>query len=118
MREKKKIEKLMLLFTVVSHGKSNLFADFLEENGVNVQFMLRGEGMHPKKFHEMLDYKKKCVLISFIGEDKAKTIISKLEDKFETVKYSYGACWTVPLSSIIGVQAYKFLVDYREGGIQ
>lgn len=113
--KKKKVEKLYLLFTVVSHSKVNLFADFLEQNGVNGQLIMRGEGMHPKKFHEMLNYKKKGLIISFIGEDKAKTIIRKLEDKFETVKYCFGACWTVPMNSIIGVQIYKFLVDYREG---
>lgn len=115
---KEKLEKLVLLFTVVSHGKRNLFADFLEEQGVNAQIMMNGEGMHEKKFYDAANYKKKSVIISFVGEDKVKTIISKLEDKFETVKYSYGACWTVPLSSIIGVQAYKFLVNYRKGGIQ
>lgn len=110
-----KLEKLYLLFTTVSHAKTHIFVDFLEQNGCNAQLLIRGEGMHPKKFQDVLNYNKKEVILSFISEDKAKTIIRKLEDKFENVKYCFGACWTIPLSSIIGVQTYKFLVDYRKG---
>ena len=37
-----------------------------------------------------------------------------LEQKFETIKNGKGIAFTVPLSSVIGVNNYQFLSNYRQ----
>ncbi len=110
-------EKLKILFTVVSHGKANLFVDLLEENGVNAQYVTSGEGLRAKELQKVLEDTRKDVLISFVSEDKCKQIVRALEDKFAKVRNCYGVCWTVPLSAVIGVSTYRFLVDYRSSEV-
>ena len=113
---KKKPEKVKLLFTVVTHGKSNVIIDTLEQMGVNAQFVLNGSGLKGKEIKSLFEYSEKDVIISFVSEDKEKDILKKLENKFETIKNCYGVSWVVSLSSIIGVSMYQFLIDYRKGG--
>ena len=55
----------------------------------------------------------KAVIISVIREDMAEEIMKCLEDKFATIKNGKGIAFTVPLSSIIGVNNYRFLSNNR-----
>ena len=115
MKEKKP-EKLQLLFTVVTHGKSNIIIDFLEDMGINAHFVLNGSGLKGKDLKSLFEYNEKDVIISFVSEEKSKTIIEKLEEKFDKIKNCYGVSWVISVSSIIGVSIYQFLIDYRKGG--
>ena len=38
-----------------------------------------------------------------------------LEEKFATIKNGKGIAFAVPLSSVIGVNNYRFLSNYRQG---
>lgn len=116
MAKKNTPEKLQLLFTVVTRGKSNVIIDLLEDLGVNAQFVLGGSGMKGAKLKNLFEYSEKDVIISFVGEERSKDIINKLEEKFDKIKNCYGVSWVVPVSSIIGVSLYQFLIDYRKGG--
>lgn len=112
----KKPEKLQLLFTVVTHGKSNVIVDTLEDLGVNAHFVLNGSGLKSSEIKSLFEYSEKDVIISFVSEEKSKKIIKKLEEKFDKLKNSFGVSWVVSISSIIGVSIYQFLIDYRKGG--
>ena len=41
------------------------------------------------------------------------TIMNCLEDKFATIRIGKGIAFAVPLSSVIGVNLYRFLSDNR-----
>lgn len=110
----KKLEKLKILFTIVSHGKANVIVDMLEDYGVNAQFTLPGSGLKSKELKSLFEYNEKDVIISFISSENEKNIMEALEEKFERIKNCYGMAWTVSLSSIIGVSIYQFLIDYRK----
>ena len=114
--KKVKPEKLHLLFTVVTRGKANIIIDALEDMGLNAHFILNGSGLKGKEVKSLFEYSEKDVIISFVGEEKTKKVIKKIEDKFDKIKNCYGVSWAVSISSIIGVSMYQFLIDYRKGG--
>ena len=56
----------------------------------------------------------KAVIISVVREDKMDQVMNTLEDKFATIRNGKGIAFAVPLSSVIGVNLYRFLSDRRE----
>jgi nitrogen regulatory protein PII len=54
------------------------------------------------------------VILSVVREDKIDEIMNTLEDKFATIRNGKGIAFAVPLSSVIGVNMYRFLSDRRE----
>lgn len=58
------------------------------------------------------------MIISVIRDDLADSITSALEEKFRTIRNGKGIAFTVPLSSVIGVNLYRFLSNNQmERGI-
>ena len=110
------IKKLKLLFTVVDRSKAEFYMDVLSQYEVNCQMVLSGQGTATSELVELLDLNvHKAVLLSVIREDKTEEIIKVLERKFETIRNGKGVAFTVPLSGIIGVNAYQFLSNNRQG---
>ena len=108
------IKKLKLLITVVDRPKAEFYMDVLSQFEVNYQLMNGGLGTATSEFVEMLGLnKQKAVIVSVIREDMADTIMKCLEEKFATIKNGKGIAFAVPLSSIIGVNNYRFLSNNR-----
>ena len=108
------IKKLKLLFTVVDRPKAEFYMDVLSQFEVNYQLMNSGLGTATSEFVEMLGLnKQKAVIISVIREDMTDTIMNCLEEKFKTIKKGKGIAFAVPLSSVIGVNNYRFLSNNR-----
>lgn len=110
------VKKLELLFTVVDRPKGEFYMDVISQFDVNCQMVLGGLGTVRSDLVEMLGLEPhKAVIISVVREEMVETIISCLEDKFATIKNGKGIAFAVPLSSVIGVNAYQFLSDNRMG---
>ena len=108
------IKKLKLLFTVVDRPKAEFYLDVLSQFEVNCQMVTGGLGTAKSGLHDMLGLNiHKAVLVSVIREDMADEIMKCLENKFKTIKNGKGIAFTVPLSSIIGVNNYQFLSNNR-----
>ena len=108
------IKKLKLLFTVVDRPKAEFYMDVLSQFEVNYQLMNGGLGTATSEFVEMLGLnKQKAVIISVIREDMTDAIMNCLEEKFTTIKNGKGIAFAVPLSSVIGVNNYRFLSNNR-----
>ena len=108
------IKRLKLLFTVVDRAKAEFYLDVLSQFEVNFQIVTGGKGTAQSEFVEMLGLNiHKAVIISVIREDRADEIIKCLETKFDTIKNGKGIAFTVPLSSVIGVNNYRFLSNNR-----
>ena len=56
----------------------------------------------------------KAVILSVVREDMVDTVMNTLEDKFATIRNGKGIAFAVPLSSVIGVNMYRFLSDRRD----
>ena len=109
------IKKLKLLFTVVDRPKAEFYLDVLSQYEVNCQMVTGGLGTATSDLVEMLGLNiHKAVILSVVREDRVDTVMKVLEEKFETIKNGKGIAFAVPLSSVIGVNNYQFLSNYRQ----
>ena len=109
-------QKLKVVVTIVNSGKGSFYSDLIEELGINMQLLLNGRGTKPNNIDNLWGFMNdgRDVLFSFVPEDKVKSILKLLENKFETVREGSGIAFSVPMSSIIGVNVYQFLTDNRK----
>ena len=109
------IKKLKLLITVVDRPKGEFYADVISQFDANFQMGLAGLGTATSELVELLGLEPhKAVILSVVREDMVDTIMNTLEDKFATIRNGKGIAFAVPLSSVIGVNMYRFLSDRRE----
>ena len=109
------VKKLKLLFTIVDRPKAEFYLDVLSQFEVNCQLVTPGKGTAKSEWIDMLGLNiHKAVIISFVREDLVEDILKCLESKFTTIKNGKGIAFAVPLSSVIGVNMYRFLSDRRE----
>ncbi len=108
------IRKLKLLFTVVDRQKTEFYTDVLSQFDVNFQLVTPGLGTANSELISLLGLNiHKAVILSVVREDRVDAIMHCLEDKFATIKNGQGISFAVPLSSVIGVNLYRFLSDNR-----
>lgn len=108
------IKKLKLLFTVVDREKAEFYLDVLSQFDVNFQMTVPGKGTADSEIVSLLGLNMhKAVLLSVVREDQVDAVMNCLEDKFETIKNGQGISFAVPLSSVIGVNLYRFLSNNR-----
>lgn len=110
-------ESLDLIFTIVSKGKGEAVTEFLKESYVYVSLICHGHGTAPSSILEMLGLgaTEKDVIISFAKHTESSEILHKIGRKFEFSKPGHGISFTVPLQSVAGIMAFKFLTaDYSQ----
>ena len=113
------IKKLKLLFTVVDRPKAEFYLDYLSQFEVNFQMVLGGQGTATSELTDLLGLNRhKAIILSVVREDLTDTILNRLEEKFATIRKGKGIAFAVPLSSVIGVNLYRFLSNNRMGGEQ
>ena len=109
------IKKLKLLFTVVDRPKGEFYLDVISQFDVNCQMVMGGLGTAASEIVELLGLEPhKAVILSVVREDMMDLVMNTLEDKFATIRNGKGIAFAVPLSSVIGVNLYRFLSDRRE----
>ncbi len=109
------IKKLKLLFTVVDRQKGEFYVDVISQFDVNCQMAMGGLGTATSELVELLGLEPhKAVILSVVREDLVDTVMNTLEEKFATIRNGKGIAFAVPLSSVIGVNLYRFLSDRRE----
>ena len=108
------IKKLKLLVTVVEREKAEFYLDVLSQFEVNFQMVAQGTGTATSEFVDLLGLNmQKAVLFSVVREDQKEAVMNCLEDKFATIKNGRGISFAVPMSSIIGVNLYRFMSNNR-----
>ena len=108
------VKKLKLIFTVVDRPKGDFYMDVLSGFEVNYQMFLNGQGTASSELVDLLGLNpEKAVIVSVAREDLVPRIMNTLEQKFKTVRGGNGVAFAVPLSSIIGVNTYQFMSNYR-----
>ncbi len=108
------IKKLKLIFTVVDRPKGEFYLDVIGQFEVNCQMVLGGKGTASSEIVELLGLNNsKAVILSVAREDQVGAIMNTLEEKFKTVRNGRGVAFAVPLSSVIGVNLYRFMSNNR-----
>ena len=109
------IKKLKLLFTIVDRPKAEFYLDVLSQYEINCQIVTAGKGTATSEMVDLLGLNpQKAVLISVVREDMTDTVMKVLQQKFETIRNGKGVAFAVPLSSVIGVNMYRFLSNNRQ----
>lgn len=81
--------------------------------------VLGGNGTATSELTDLLGLNRhKAVILSVVREDLVDMILDRLEEKFTTIRKGKGIAFAVPLSSVIGVNLYRFLSNNRMGGEQ
>ena len=110
------IKKLKLLVTIVERPKGEFYLDVISQFNVNCQLVVPGLGTATSELVELLGLEPhKAVILSVVREDMTDTVMNCLEDKFATIRNGKGISFAIPLSSVIGVNLYRFLSDNRMG---
>ena len=110
------IKKLKLLFTVVDRNKAEFYLDVLSQFEINCQMLASGKGTAHSEMVDLLGLNiQKAVLLSVVREDMVQTVMNCLENKFASIKGGKGIAFSVPMSSVIGVNMYQFLSNNKQG---
>lgn len=114
-KNKKKListKPLSLLITIVHKEKAEYFVDALRHFDINMQMVAVGNGT--TKTTVYLDEKgTKAIIFNFITNDKITDALNFIEEKFRTIENGKGVAYTIPLSSVMGVQLYNFLSNNK-----
>lgn len=111
-------QKLKILMTIVNRNKSELFASVIESFNVNFQSIIYARGTAPNDILDVLGVDNaKAVIVSIITEDKVSKIMELLTEKYFNKKNGKGVSFSIPMSSIIGVNLYQFLANYQKENI-
>ena len=109
------IKKLKLLVTVVDRPKGEFYLDVISQFGVNCQLALPGRGTANSELVSLLGLEPhKAVIMSLVREGRTEELMNCLEEKFATIRGGKGIAFAVPMSSIIGVNLYRFFSDRRD----
>jgi len=110
------LKKLKLIITVVDRAKAEFYLDVFSQFEVNFQMATGGKGTATSEIVDMLGLNiHKAVIMSVVREDMVDEIMKCLEEKFETIRNGKGIAIAVPLSSVIGVNMYRFLSNNKQG---
>lgn len=108
------IKKLKVLVTVVDRQKGEFYQDVLSQFEVNFQMVVNGVGTVKSEIIDLLGLNiQKAVIFSVVREDMVDSIMQCLEDKFTTIKNGNGIAFAIPMSSVIGVNLYRFMSNNR-----
>ena len=110
-------KKLKILVTIVERSKSDFYLSALEGFDVNMQTLVYAKGTASKEIAGLvgLNDDNKAMILSIVKEEKIKEILATYEDKYFKTKRGKGVAFTIPISSVIGVMVYKFLLNVNEG---
>ncbi len=109
------IKKLKLLVTVVDRNKGEFYLDVISQFDVNCQLILGGVGTAQSEWVELLGLNNnKAVILSVVREDRTDAVMDCLEEKRAAQRRGQGlVAFAIPMSSVIGVNLYRFLSDNR-----
>ena len=109
------IKKLKLLVTVVDRNKGEFYLDVISQFDVNCQLILGGVGTAQSEWVELLGLNNnKAVILSVVREDRTDAVMDCLEEKRAAQRRGQGlVAFSIPMSSVIGVNLYRFLSDNR-----
>ena len=107
------IKKLLLFITIVNRGQGNFVLKLFESEGANAQFIQYGEGTAQKEIRDILGIEdnSKEIIVSLISQDKIESAKKELDAFFKVSKRNRGIGFSIPMTSLIGMKLYQFLID-------
>ena len=115
-RSRVTMNRLKILVTIVNRAKADFYMDHIQSFGVNMQMVAFGKGTAPREIATAMGLadSDRAVIFSIIGEDKLRSALDSIEEKFNTIVGGKGIAYTIPMASIIGKSIFNFLSDNRD----
>lgn len=108
------IKKAKLLITIVDRNKTEFYTDVISQFDVNLQMVLYGTGTAPTHMLEVLGINnEKGIIFSVVRNELVQDVLHTLEEKFSKIKNGKGVATVVPISSVIGISLYQFMINNR-----
>ena len=110
------MNRLKILVTTVNRAKADFYMDHIQSFGVNMQMVVFGKGTAPREIATAMGLadSDRAVIFSIIGEDKLRSALDSIEEKFNTIVGGKGIAYTIPMASVIGKSIFNFLSDNRD----
>ncbi len=109
------IIKAKLVITIVDRNKTEFYTDVLSGFESNLQMVLYGNGTANNSTLEMLGLNnEKGIILSVIKTTQIKTVMQTLEEKFKTIRNGKGVAVVVPISSVMGLSLYQFMINNKQ----
>ena len=107
------IKHLSLFITIVPMGQSTPVIKIMQSVDVAAQFIQIGEGTAQKEIRDVLGIEDntKEVIFSIIKDEKISEAKIELEAFFKASRRNRGVAFTIPFTSMIGVNLYEFLIN-------
>ncbi len=115
--EKTKVtERLYLLITIVNSGQASAIAKILMDQGDSAAYVCHGNGTASSDLYNVfgLSNQEKQILFAPIRYSSYPGIKEELEQRYQASKYAKGVSMLLPIESLIGKAAYKFLANQRD----
>ncbi len=109
------IKKLSLFISIVPQGQANAIIKIFEAQEVGAQFVQIGEGTAQKEIRDILGIEDnaKEVVFSIIKDENIPNAKKELEAFFMASKRNKGVAFSIPFTSMIGVNLYEFLINKK-----
>ncbi len=109
--EKKNLDKLYVYIVIANQGQADTICSLLQYLGSSAQYIQHARGTAPDRVKDILNIvdNTKEVIFSFINEKFLDQVQLELNAYFAANKKNSGLGFAIPLTSIMGVKAYKFL---------
>lgn len=106
---------LYILVTIVNDGQAPAIIKICENKGASFSFTCRGKGTANSDFYEVFSFTQsdKQLIFTPIRCDMYPDIKAALTERFEISDGAKGVAALLPVSSIIGKNAYRLLSDER-----
>lgn len=104
---------LKVLFTIIPHGKKEVFMDLIESFDSNAQMCFYSKGTASNDLLNLLGLlnSQRDVIVSILREDKVGDCILAIEDKLNSFKHEKGISFAIPFESLIGNTNYLMLAN-------
>lgn len=106
---------LYLFITIVNDGQASAMVKIARNAGASSSFICHGRGTASSDFYEVFAFthSDKQVVLTPIRCDMYASIRKDVEDRFAINDSSKGVAILLPISSVIGKNAYRLLSDER-----
>lgn len=108
------IKKAKLIITIVDRNKTEFYADVISQYESNLQMVMYGNGTAPNGVLESLGFNnEKGIIFSVVRNELITKVLNTLDDKFKSIRNGKGVAVVVPISSVMGLSIYQFMINNR-----
>ena len=113
-KSKNSIKKAKLFITIVDRNKVEFYTDVLSQYESNLQLVMYGNGTASNATLDLLGLNnEKGIIFSVIRDDLVNNVKNTLDEKFHTIRNGKGIAVVVPISSVMGISLYQFMINNR-----